>query len=169
MARAVCLTVAAVVLGACTAAATMRPPGSPVPFALVVQLNGPATTTVTVTDRSGLVDGVTSVDPTTLGLSTGDWDKLTEKGYVVVGISGSNDIALLWNSGVCYPQQTVSISGAAKHLNIDIQLIPPGPTGGGSCILVGGGPALRLAMAAPIDLLGVAASVQVMGSVPKAS
>lgn len=135
----------------------MRPPGSSVTFSLVVPLTSAATTKVTVTDTSGIVGAAASVDPPSLGLSNADYDALTRTGYVVVAIRGSNDVGLAWTSGTCYPEQTVTVTGTAGHLSIAIRLIPSPVVA--ICEAVGGGPALRLAMATPIDLKGVTVSV----------
>lgn len=143
-------------LVACTTAPTIRPAGSPVAFVVVASVNGPATATVALTDTSGLVAGITSVDRvdrTTLGLTDNDWQILSARDGLVVGVKDSNDIGLLWNSGVCYPDQTVHVSGTAQHLRVEVHLITS--LGAGTCLLVGGGPALRVAMAGAIDLTGV--------------
>jgi len=136
-----------------TAPPTIRPAGSPAVFQVVSPLpNSSATATITLTDSSGLVAGVTSVDLTTLGLSASDWQAInTSDG--VVPIRGSNDIALTWNNGICQREPTVTVSGTAQRLVIAIQ---PGPAGSaGACVLVGSWITLRLETAGPIDIKGV--------------
>jgi putative exporter of polyketide antibiotics len=156
--RALALIGAVVVgLGACTPGPTIRPSGSPVAFAVVAQLNGPATAVVTVTDRSGLVVGVTSLDRATESVSTDESGTLLDQGYLVRAVADTSDLELLWTSGVCYPVQTLDVTGTARHLDVRVRLIPP--LGDGTCELVGGGPAIRLSLAVPVLPVNVAVSV----------
>jgi hypothetical protein len=111
-----------------------------------------ATTTITLTDFSGLVAGVTAVDPTDLRLTDADWQELNGEHRVVVLIPGSNALGLTWSSGVCYPNQAVRVSGTAARLEILVTLGVPGAS---VCEAIGGGPALRLEMTTLVEVGGI--------------
>lgn len=136
--------------------ASITPAPTGTTYRLDVQLSDTARATVTLNDTSGLVRGVTGVAPAAARLTEDELRQLDQQNAIALAISGSNDVNLVWRTGVCWPAQHVTIRGSAARLVIEVD---EGPMASGPCDLFGTGVLLRLAMAVPIDLPAVSVSL----------
>jgi hypothetical protein len=110
---------------------------------------------VTVSDTSGLIRGVTGLSPTDRRLTSDEYDRLNLGHVLALQIACSNDLYLSWTTGVCWPDQEVTVSGTAAALAVHVD---EGPIATGPCDLVGTGITLRLSMAASVNLANLVLS-----------
>jgi hypothetical protein len=146
------LVVMAFALAGCASTTSPSNGGTGRVFSVDVTVWPRTTARVEVDDNSGLVADVQGFGPDNVKLTADQFARLADHHVIVMPIPSSSDFYVAWMTGICWPSQTVKVTGTAAHLVIRVD---PGPQATGPCDLVGSGIQLRLTTSASVDLSAV--------------
>jgi hypothetical protein len=119
-------------------------------FETAFPVSANSTATVMVRDLTDFVVGVDAVPD--FKMTSDEYRQYSDRNMIALPVANSDDIYVLWSTGVCQPSQIVTFTGAAADLHLDID---EGPISTSPCDLMGTGIAIRLHLSVPVDLTTV--------------